>query len=220
MAINTNELMKLIELANARIRHHHDTLWKEEVHYTWISYILVGGLIYLLTVSTQLQLNLITATGFFVTALLLSFVGMFLCVLGYKVIRKEGADYHTALQIRNRLYRAIGLHKYNTVDGSIFPDDELSVKDWEQVKQEVNKDIKYLINRKINKFWLKSSFKILFRFFKKDDLIEDNSIDKAKLGIRDIFQITMLLPIPVFSAALLYSTVAFVFYCITVKPSL
>ncbi len=46
MATKT-ELLKHFELANQRIRYHHDSLWEEEKHYSWWVYILLAGLIYI-----------------------------------------------------------------------------------------------------------------------------------------------------------------------------
>jgi len=194
------ELLRLLDIANQRLRHHHDTLWKEETHYTWLSYILAGGLIYLLVVSTQTKLNLLTTIGFFLAAVTLSIIGIFICIMGFKVIRLEGMYFHTAIEIRNRLHRALKLDKYHIEDKRIFPDDELeSPKDWDKVKKDANKCPEQLLNCETLKQLLS---------------LEEPENQSSRYRIRDLFQLTMLLPMIIFCTAFLYSVASFILYLV------
>jgi len=178
-----SELIHLLDIVNQRLRHLHDSLWKEETHYTWLSYILVGGLIYLLVISRQISLDLLTAIGFLLATITLSSIGILICIMGYKVIRLEGTYFHTAIEIRNRLHLALKLNEYYVEDTKrIFPDDELEAKDWKEVEKATNKCLKQLFNC------------------------------KATHTIRDFFQFTMLLPMIIFGLAIPYSVTSFILY--------
>jgi hypothetical protein len=49
--VDKQELIKLLDIANQRVRNHHDALWKEETHYTWLVYILAAGVISIFFIS-------------------------------------------------------------------------------------------------------------------------------------------------------------------------
>ena len=195
-----SELIHLLDIANQRLRHHHDALWKEETHYTWLSYILAGGLIYLLVISRQISLDLLIAIGFFLAAVTLSFIGIFVCIIGFKVIRLEGIYFHTAIEIRNRLHLALNLDKYYVEGKRIFPDDELkSPKDWDKVEKDANKCPEQLLNCEVLEQLL---------------CLKETENQSDNYRIRDLFQLTMLLPLVIFCTALIYSVVTFIFYLV------
>jgi predicted neutral ceramidase superfamily lipid hydrolase len=186
--VNCEELCKLLDFAEQRLRHNHDALWKEEVHYTWISYVLAGGLVFLLSqINNQLN-NKMVIIGIFIAALLLSFIGGLLCYMGYRVIQKEGADFRESIEIRNRIRRALNLQNYtNSTQDTLFPENELKAEEWSTVETHANKRFNKLVS----------------------------GLFLNKNGIRDIFRLTMILPILFFIAAFAYSIVAFVYYCIS-----
>jgi hypothetical protein len=195
-----SELIHLLDIANQRLRHHHDALWKEETHYTWLSYILAGGLIYLLVISRQISLDLLIAIGFFLAAVTLSIIGIFVCIIGFKVIRLEGTYFHTAIEIRNRLHRALKLHEYYVENEKIFPDKELkSPEGWKEVEKATNKCLGQLLNCKALEQLL---------------CLKEAGNQSSKYNIRDLFQLTMLLPLIIFCIALIYSVVTFIFYLV------
>ncbi|MCX6011172.1 MAG: hypothetical protein NT134_02785 [Chloroflexi bacterium] len=199
-----SELIHLLDIVNQRLRHLHDSLWKEETHYTWLSYILVGGLIYLLVISRQTSLDLLTAIGFFLLAFFLSIIGIFICIMGFNVIRLEGKYFHTAIEIRNRLHLALKLDKYYVEGKRIFPDtkyyNELEVKDWKEVEKAANKCLGQLLNCEALKEQL--------------ICLKEPEEKSEKYTIRDLFQLTMLLPLTIFCTALIYSVVTFILYLV------
>jgi len=163
------------------MKHHHDALWKEETHYTWISYILAGGLIYVL-IGSQASNVLKSAI-----AIALSVIGILLCVIAFRVVRLEGQYFHRALQIRNRLNRALQLHNYRLKNDKhgylIYPDDEtkfddFEFKEWHKVDDDANMPVKR---------FLRTSPKF------------------CGFGIRHLFQLTLLLPMTVFLVGIVVS---------------
>ena len=72
------ELIKLFEIANQRLRHIHDALWKEEAHYTWLIYILVAGAILALNVNDLP-----------IVAIVLSAIGIGICWVGFFVLKEK-----------------------------------------------------------------------------------------------------------------------------------
>ncbi len=186
--MDKQELIKLLDFANQRVRHHHDALWKEETHYTWLVYILAAGVIYIFFISGvcwPLKAGI---------AVLLSMIGICVCLVGYSVVRKEGRYFHEALQIRNRLNCALGLDKRIKIEPDfnemLIPNKDTEIKDWNDVESEANKCLRQLL-------------KGIFR---------PNSTKPTPMGIRDYFQITLLLPILLFVAMIILSIIK---VCIT-----
>ncbi len=169
--MDKQELIKLLDIANQRLRHNHDALWKEETHYTWLLYILVAGVIFIIA-SSELCWTLKA-----IISVPLSVIGICVCLIGYKVVRKEGQYFHEAIQIRNRLNCAIGLNqRIETESGFnkiLIPNSDTKVKDWAKARREANLRIEELLKYVFTK--------------------------PCCLGIRDWFQITLLLPILIFS---------------------
>jgi hypothetical protein len=176
--MDKQELVKLLDIANQRVRHHHDALWKEETHYTWLLYILAAGVIFIFFINGVCwPLKAIISVP-------LSIIGICVCIIGYKVVRKEGEDFHEALQICNRLHYAIGLNqRIRTKSGfneMLIPAEYTEIKDWHEVKCKANKHLGDL---------LKGIFK------------------PGSIGIRDRFQITLLFPILIFSLMIVLSII-------------
>jgi hypothetical protein len=167
--MDKQELIKLLDLANQRVRHHHDALWKEETHYTWLVYILAAGVIYIFFISGVCwPLKAVIDVP-------LSIIGICVCLIGYSVVRKEGRYFHEALQIRNRLNRAVGLDKRIKIEPDfnemLMPKNDLEIKNWQEVRRKANKPLKKLLGG-------------VFKW--------------GSMGIRDWFQITLLFPILLF----------------------
>jgi hypothetical protein len=178
MLMDKKELITLLDLANQRVRLHHNALWKEETHYTWLVYILVAGAIYIFFV-VRLYWPLKAAIDIF-----LSMIGIIVCLLGCSVVRKEGRYFNKVRQIRNRLNYAIGLsqrvkaeHDFNEM---LLPFQDTEIKDWNEVESKANKPPKDLLKG----------------IFKPDSM-----------GIRDWFQITLLLPILLFAIIIVLSII-------------
>ena len=174
--MDKQELIKLLEIANQRLRHVHDALWKEETHYTWLVYILAAGVVFVVVSSEA------CGTVKTIIASVLSLIGILVCLFAYSAVRKEGRFFHTALQIRNRLNFALDLNNFTLnkpYEGKkLLPNDEVEVKDWKEVECKANKSLKELL-------------KGIFR--------------PSSIGIRGYFQLTLLLPIPLFLVMLLLS---------------
>jgi hypothetical protein len=179
--MENSELIYLVDIANQRIRHHHDALWKEETHFTWLVYTCLAGVIYIFTGVT------LSLEGKAIVIGVLGVLGILLCIAGYSVVRKEGELMHEAIQVRNRLNKAI---KYNSIDNTdIFkkaiPQSEIQVKSWDRAKTEANKKLFW----ELIKACLVSSFK------------------RDSMGIRDWFQIILLSPICIFWVMIILSII-------------
>jgi hypothetical protein len=176
--LDKQDFIKLLDIANQRIRHHHDALWKEETHYTWLVYILAAGVIYIFFIS---GVSWPLKAGI---AILLSVIGICVCLIGYSVVRKEGRYFHEAIQIRNRLNRAIGLDKRIKIeldfDEMLLPRKDTEIKNWHEVRCKANKPLKELLGG----------------LFKWDSMV-----------IRDWFQITLLFPILIFVIMIVLSII-------------
>jgi len=167
--LDKQDFIKLLDIANQRVRHHHDALWKEETHYTWLAYILAAGVIFIVFGSDFCwALKAIISIP-------LGMIGVCICIIGFRVIRKEGEDFHEALQVCRRLNCAIGLNqRIKTESGfneMLIPGEHIKIKSWRKVKSEANKPLKKLLGG-------------VFKW--------------RSMGIRDWFQITLLFPILLF----------------------
>jgi len=176
--MDKQELIKLLDITNQRIRHHHDALWKEETHYTWLVYIITAGVVFIAFASPAcwiLKASIITTLGI---------IGSFICYFAYRVVRREGQFSHEALQIRNRLNCAIGLNQPIKIEPNgeeiMIPTKDTEIKDWNVVESKANKPLGNLV---------KGVFK-------------PGSMD---MGIRDWFQITLLLPVLLFVSMIILS---------------
>jgi hypothetical protein len=174
---NTKILLKSLDLAEQRRRHHHDALWKEEVHYTWLSYIIAGSLIFLFSTFIGRNIDSATFIGVMCIAIIFSFFGIILCSIGFKVIRLESIYYGCACRACDKIRSDID---------KIFEDDV-----------QKNSELKNIYNL-IRPGRLKQLLNINRPPYSSTDKFEG-------YGIRDLFQITMLLPIIFFIFSIAYS---------------
>jgi len=173
--VNEPELLRLLEIAAQRVRHHHDALWEEEKHYSWWIYIIFAALIFVYAhrpfVAWQ-NVAILTAGSAF---------GVFICLIGYKVVRRESKYFHEAIQIRDRIIIALGLDQpVARPDGASFtmmPPNQISIKDWNSVRSEANKSLRQLAA----------------------------AIFRRNLGIRDCFQLTFVITAFCFAAFAIFS---------------
>jgi hypothetical protein len=72
-----DQLINLLEINEKRVNHVHEALWEEEKHYTWISYILAGGLIsvFLLIVQNIDKIKYVFSYHFFHRSHFTRFIG-------------------------------------------------------------------------------------------------------------------------------------------------
>jgi hypothetical protein len=136
------ELLKLLEIASERERHHHNSLWEEEKHYSWWVYIILGGLLYLRFKLPESSLAPWQQALFIGLG---SAFGFFISLAGYKIICRESEYFHEARQISNRIRCAITNSLRQNIPNeagfySFFPPGDVTIKCWDQVKSEANKN--------------------------------------------------------------------------------
>jgi len=173
-------LLKLLEVISQRVQHHHDALWEEEKHYSWWIYIIFGGLIYL-----YLRLPSFTALEPYQQALLMSLgsvLGVFISIMGYHAVRREGEMFHKARKIRKRILAAL------EIEQSI-------IQDFDSIEGEANKSFwglwKYAIVSLFSAVF-SSLCGLLARVFKKKPN-ENKKSNNTNFSIRDGFQLTFLI---------------------------
>ena len=103
--LNNENTIELYLNANERLRHHHDALWKEEVHYTWLIYIIIGGIILTLTKGIERPWN-----G--VIAIVLALVGIFVCIIAFHVVSRERQFFIVALNNCKKYAELLGIKEY------------------------------------------------------------------------------------------------------------
>jgi len=101
-SLNNENVIELYLNASQRLRHHHDALWKEETHYTWLIYILVAGTILALTCDVVKPWNAIIA-------IILSIVGIFACIIAFHVISRERHFFEQASDSCRRYANELGI---------------------------------------------------------------------------------------------------------------
>ncbi len=139
---NKNDVKRL-EIAHTIREFHHKSLWEEEKHFTWwISLVLSAQTIIYTssTVRSQFKLVLISIG---------SLIGVFLCIIALKILRKEGEYFNTAL--------TKFVEEYNTV----YPKTPLPT-----APKKANKSIWELTKLFFSgKIGIRDSFQFLFLFF-------------------------------------------------------
>ena len=133
-----------------------------------VVYILVAGTIYIFGFS---RLNDVLVA---LVNIPLSLVRIFVCLMGYSVVRKEGRFFYEAMQVRNRLYDAIGINNGTDIQLELIPEEHIEIFSWRDTREKANNPFILLFLRAINPVKWKS------------------------LGIRDWFQVTLLLSILLF----------------------
>ncbi len=123
--------MKFLEIAQKRIEHQHSVLWQVETHYTWLVYVIAGGLAYVFFEAPPNLQDLWVP--------LLSGIGLILSLIGYFVVRLEGEYLYENRQIYSRTLQRLpcllGLH----------PKQEQETKDWKEVRKSANKSFLFLL---------------------------------------------------------------------------
>ena len=97
------DLFKLLEIAEARRRYHHNALWEEEKHFTWWVALILTALVALVTspsIAPCTKSQLLLAG---------SFLGFVLSRIAWAVIRYEGVAFAETMQICNRASYLLGL---------------------------------------------------------------------------------------------------------------
>uniref|UniRef100_A0A7C3YSK9 Uncharacterized protein n=1 Tax=candidate division WOR-3 bacterium TaxID=2052148 RepID=A0A7C3YSK9_UNCW3 len=138
-----NDDIKRLELAHKIREFHHNSLWEEEKHFTWLVSIVLSAQIIVYTSNSLCNQDKL------IFVLVGSLIGIFLCITAYRTLRKEGAFFHTALSKFVEEYNAI----YVT---SPLP----------KVPEKANKDISELIKLFFTgKVGVRDCFQLLFLFF-------------------------------------------------------
>lgn len=79
-------------MAFQRVERHHKALWEEEKHYSWWVYITLAGLIYIIASDMPLCVKIIVVFAG-------SILGLFVSIVGYKVVTRESKMYKQAMDI-------------------------------------------------------------------------------------------------------------------------
>jgi len=198
---NKSILASFLELAQRRIENQHSVLWKVETHYTWLVYIIAGGLAFVwLSVDPNLEEQglLILRFG--------SILGLVLSLIGFYVVRLEGDYLHEDHQIYRRT--VVNLPElYN-----LHPEGELKEMEFIEAKNRANKSIiglfiSILLNILISPVIIFMPRKCSRRFLRWLDRIGHERLFGLRLSltVRDAFQITLLLAAMLFILAI-YST--------------
>lgn len=100
--LEEDNAIRLFTNANQRLRHIHDALWKEETHYTWLVYILIAGVVWILGSD-------IDEIWGGILAISLSLVGIFVCLIGYYVLIRERYFFEQAMESWKKYANELGI---------------------------------------------------------------------------------------------------------------
>lgn len=140
---NNNDDVKRLELAHNIREFHHKSLWEEEKHFTWWVSIVLSAQIVLYTSDSLNNQNKLL---FIVIG---SLIGIFLCIMAFRILRAEGGYFHTAL---SRF-----VNEYNKI---------FTISPLPDVPKKANKDMRDLIKSFFTgKLRIRDSFQCLFLFF-------------------------------------------------------
>jgi len=138
-----NHDVKRLEIAHNIREFHHKSLWEEEKHFTWWVSIVLSAQILIYTSNSLCNQSKL------IFIFIASLVGIFLCIIAFRVLRREGEYFHTALSRFVKEYNSI----YTT---SPLPD----------VPEKANKNIRELIKSFLTcKIGVRDSFQLLFLLF-------------------------------------------------------
>jgi hypothetical protein len=195
-----------------RLHHHHRTLWEEEKHYTWWIYIIFAALILVYAnkdiASVWRVILIFGGTAF----------GIFICLIGYTVVRMEAIEWYTTDEIVKRAMLYLKLYDVKVEDegGKMFPlIPRPQIRDFATFKQ-TGKKVEQkktmgdlflgLIFAAYSKLPLTHSFRVWMR------RILGGRVQRVELGIRDYFQITFLISAALFLAFMIFS-------CLTLRSA-
>ena len=147
--IKNNDDVKKLDLAHNIREFHHKSLWEEEKHFTWWVSILLSAQIIVYTSNSLFNRDKL------IFVFIGSLIGIFLCIIAFRTLRKEGEYFHTALskfvEEYNAIYVAPSLPK---------------------VPEMANKDIPQLIKSFFTgKVGVRDCFQILFLFHQSFSLL-------------------------------------------------
>lgn len=182
-----NEILEFLRTAQQRYESQHSVLWKVETHYTWLVYIVIGGLVFIWLNSTSLPDDLrlsILRYG--------SILGLILSLVGYYVVRLEG-EYLW----ENRQIYARTLLKLPQIE-ILHPPENSEFKDWEDVRKKANKSFLLLIISLV----LSIPYCFFAIFLPRNVRLRG----RFRLTVRDAFQITLLLAAAVFILFIIFTT--------------
>jgi hypothetical protein len=112
--IPSAEDLQLLNVAHELRKYHHNALWEEEKHFTWIASILLSATV---AIGATDKIN---SGGRFLSVLLLSIIGLSLCGLALAVVRRESRTFEEAavrfLQQLNKCFP--GDHRKIYFDGA------------------------------------------------------------------------------------------------------
>jgi hypothetical protein len=196
----SEDLLKLLEITSQRIQNHHSALWEEEKHYSWWIYIIFAGLIYLYLKLYPTSVTFLTPPLKSSIIVAISILGIFISIMGYHVVRKEGEFFYEARQIRARIFTYLNINK--SMDAPhcgkyLLPDNETNVEDWDSFRLKANKPFRELFTNAIL---------IPFQVLIKSGAHEN----KRNLGIRDCFQLTFIITAFLFLAFAIFSAITII----------
>jgi len=195
---DNSDFTKFLAVAQNRVEHQHNVLWKVEVHYTWFVYIIAGALASVLLIA-DLELNLLR-----VLIPILGGLGIIMSIIGYYVIRLEG-EY---LQEDQHLYQKT-LDKLPEIKALHPPQEQIQEQiqkqksqEWLDARSDANKCFTLLIGSfLLNVFPMSFVYMLLCR---KPSIKISDKFKKILINVRDLFQITMLLALILFVAAIIF----------------
>lgn len=175
---DNSELLKFLTTAQSRYEQQQNVLWKVETHYTWFVYIIAGAVAYVL-LKTPLELSQILVPIF-------GGVGIIMSIIGYYVIRLEGEYLAEDSNIYNKT-----LNELPTIR-SLHPCQEQEYRTWPDTRVDANKSF-FLLLASFILHVLPLSLVYMFVSRKISIKMSDSNIlKKMRIGVRDLFQITML----------------------------
>lgn len=186
-----SDFLKFLEIIQNRIEHQHSVLWRVETHYTWLVYVIAGGLAYVFfEAPPNLQKLWIP---------LLGGLGIILSVLGYFVVRLEGEYLHENREIYKRTLGKLPHLK------RLHPEQEQKAKFWENAKNDANKSFPLLLLSVFcNTILIVPIYLLTCR---KTTGCVSNKINKLRLTVRDAFQVTLLIATILFIITILFTYV-------------
>ena len=136
------EDLKILEISQWVRKHHNDALWEAEKHFTWWVSIVFPSLILVYTNAQlcPLQKAVLITLG--------SLFGIFLAIIGFVVVRKEGEYFKESIETVNRTSQALGLNKPPSIIFGptlpLMPDYEIS-ESFEEARNKANKKFMCLL---------------------------------------------------------------------------
>jgi len=182
-----SEILEFLRTAQQRYESQHSVLWKVETHYTWLVYIVIGGLVFIwlnpTSLSDELRLSIIRYG---------SILGLILSLVGYYVVRLEGEYLWEDRQIYARTL--LKLHQIEL----LHPPENSEFEDWEDVRKKANKSFLLLLISLV----LSIPYCFIAIFLPRNV----RRHDRFRLTVRDAFQITLLLAAAVFVLSIIFTT--------------